>query len=277
MLLSALAFACMGVFVKLAGSQGIPVMEIIAARAAISLIISYADVRRKGLSPFGKHKLLLLARGVVGFVSLTGVYYALVHLPFAEATVLQYLHPMFTALLALVLLKEQPSAATLACIFLSFTGLIVMVRPESLFGTMTAEYDGLAVAIAIGGAFGSGLAYTIVRKLSTLEDSSVIVFYFPLVCLPATLLLEGQHFVIPTGWAWLSLLMVGVFTQVGQVSLTWAMKLESASRATSFSYSQVVFAAMLGVVIFGEIPSLWTLSGSALIIVGTLINIFWRR
>lgn len=276
MLASALAFAFMGMCVKIAGHQGIPVLEIIAARALVSLVLSYGDVRRKNIPLFGTHRFLLFLRGLVGFISLTGVFYALVHLPIAEASVLQYLHPMFTALIALVWLKERPTSATLACIALSFIGLLVMVRPAFLFGGAAPDYDVLAVGIAIAAAFGSGLAYTIVRKLSTLEDPAVIVFYFPMVTLPATLILLGDDFVMPQGWAWLSLLMVGVFTHLGQVTLTLAMREETASRAGSFSYAQVIFAAVIGIVVFDEIPGLWTLAGGALILCGALINILWK-
>jgi drug/metabolite transporter (DMT)-like permease len=262
MLLSALAFACMGVCVKFAGESGIPVMEIIAARAVVSLVISYVDVKRKGLPLFGTHRLLLFARGLVGFVSLACVFYALVHLPFAEASVLQYLHPVFTALLALIFLGERPTRATLLCIVLSFAGLMVMVQPDFLFGGASVSYD--------------GLAYTLVRKLSRLEDPSVIVMYFPMVCLPAAILFYGHEFVMPSGWTWLALLFVGIFTQVGQVTLTKSMQLETASRATSFSYSQVVFAAILGVIVFGEVPGVWTLFGAAMIMLGALVNILWK-
>ncbi|MGD9662906.1 MAG: DMT family transporter [Porticoccaceae bacterium] len=276
MLLSALAFAFMGVCVKLAGAQGIPVLEIIAARALVSLVLSYGDVKRKGIPLFGTHRVLLFFRGAVGFAALVGTYYALVHLPFAEATVLQYLHPMFTAVLALLLLNERPTAPTLGCIALSFLGLIVMVRPGFIFGDGAADYDTLAVVLGVAGAFGAGLAYTLVRKLSTLEDPSVIVFYFPLVCLPATILLLGDDMVMPQGWTWLWLLFVGLFTHVGQVTLTRAMQVETASRAGSFSYSQVVFATVLGVWVFAEIPGVWTLAGGLLIMLGALVNILWK-
>lgn len=276
MLVSTLAFAIMGVCVKIAGRQGIPVMEIIAARAAISLVLSYLDVKRKGIALFGTHRLLLFSRGVVGFVSLTGVYYAIVNLPFAEATVLQYLHPMFTATLAVLVLKERPSVMTVLCILLSFVGLVIMVRPGFIFGELGADYDQLAVGVALAGAFGSSITYIIVRKLGAVEDPSVIVFYFPLVCLPTTLILAGDDFVIPQGSAWLTLLLVGIFTQVGQITLTRAMAVETASRAASFSYAQVVFAAILGIVVFSEVPSIWTIFGAGLIIFGALINVLWR-
>src|SRR5690606_15687789 len=253
MLGSALAFALMGMCVKFAGGHGLPVPEIRAARAGGSLAPSDGDVPRPTTRPLGTHR------------------------PIAEASVLQYLHPMFPALIALLWLKERPSAATLACIALSFAGLVIMVRPAVLFGGAAANYDSLAVGIAIAGAFGSGLAYTIVRRLSAVEDPSVIVFYFPLVTLPAALVLLGDDFVMPSGWAWLSLLLVGVFTHLGQVTLTLAMREDTAARASSFSYSQVIFAAVIGTVIFGEVPGPWTLAGGALILCGALVNILWRR
>ena len=276
MLLSAFGFAIMAMFVKIAGRQGLPVLEIIAARAAVSLVLSFIQVKSKGIALFGHNKPLLLIRGLVGFFTLTGVYYALLHLPFAEATVLQYLHPVFTAVLALLFLKERPTVATLICIALSLAGLLVMIRPGFLFGGFSGDYDLFAVLIAIAAAFGSGVAYTLVRKLSATEDPAVIVFYFPLVCLPATLLMPGEHFVMPEGWTWMTLLMVGIGTQVGQVCLTRAMQTETASRAVSFSYTQVVFAAALGIVVFDELPSGWTILGAGLIIFGAMINVLWR-
>ena len=276
MIFSAFGFAVMATFVKLAGRQGIPLQEIIAARAAVSLLLSYIDVKRKHIPLFGHNKPLLLVRGIVGFFTLTGVYYALLHLPLAEATVLQYLHPLFTALLALLLLKEQPTFATLICIVVSLIGLVVMIRPDFVFGELSGNLDLFAVGIAISAAFGSGLAYTIVRKLSAHEDPSVIVFYFPLVCLPATLLLSAEDFVMPEGWTWASLLMVGIGTQLGQVCLTRAMQMETASRATSFSYTQVVFAAIFGIAVFDELPSGWTILGAGLIILGAMLNVLWQ-
>ena len=116
MLVSALGFALMAACVKLVSTRGIPLLEIVAARALVSLVLSYADVRRKGLSVWGTHRTLLAARGIVGSLALICVYYALMTLPLAEATLLQYMHPMFTALLGLLLLKEGIQRSTVICI-----------------------------------------------------------------------------------------------------------------------------------------------------------------
>lgn len=280
MLLSAAGFALMAACVKYVSTYGIPVLEIIFARALVSLTISYADVKRKNISIWGNNKPLLIARGAVGAFALICVYYAVITLPLAEATLIQYLHPAFTAIIALIFLKERVHLSTILCIVLSFIGLIVLTQPGTQAnGQLTGEIELplLSIIAAILGALGSAIAYVLVRKLSQTEDSSVIIFYFPLIALPVSLLLPGEAFVMPNLEALFLLLLVGIFTQVGQVGLTKAMQTETASKATAYSYIQVVFAVLLGWIIFAEIPSLWTWVGGALIIAGALINTLWKH
>jgi drug/metabolite transporter (DMT)-like permease len=276
MLLSAASFALMGCLVKLAGSWHVPLLEIIFVRALISIVLSLWDIARARVHPLGRRRGLLFARGLAGFIALTGVFYAILHLPYAQATVLQYLHPVFTALLAFWFLAESPTRATLACIILSLIGLGWMVSPY-FDGAETTAIPLLAITAGLGGALGSGIAYTLVRKLVITEHPSVIVLYFPMVCLPGTLLLGFEDFVWPTSEAWLALIGVGVFTQLGQLSLTRAMQFDSASRTTSLSYLQIVFAALLGWIIFGEVPTTATLMGASLILLGAFISALLQR
>jgi len=273
MLMSAFAFALMSSCVKLVSTYGIPVFEIVAARAVVSLIISYADIKRKRISVWGNNKKLLIARGVAGSLALICVYFAVATLPLAEATILQYLHPVFTALLALVFLRERIQLSTIICIVFCIVGLLVMVSPGLTFDS-TAALPLLSVTAALLGALGSAIAYVIVKRLSSSEDSSVIIFYFPLIALPLSVLFLGNDFVMPDTEALLLLLFVGISTQVGQIGLTKAMQTEVASKATAYSYVQVVFSIILGWLFFSEIPSIWTWAGGTLIIIGAFINVF---
>ena len=102
MLLSALGFALMSACVKYVSNYGIPLFEIVAARACVSLVISYLDVKRKRISVWGHNKPLLMLRGAVGTIAPMCVYYSVTTLPLAEATILQYVHPVFTALLGVL-------------------------------------------------------------------------------------------------------------------------------------------------------------------------------
>ena len=276
MLLSGLGFALMAVFVKLASAEGLPLLEIVAARALISLILSYADIRRKRLATFGNRKGLLFLRGLVGSLTLVCVYYAITQLPLAEATVLQYLYPIITAVLALFFLHEKLHWTLLLSILLSFSGVLLIARPAFLFGGLATDLSYFAVLMALLGAFGSAVAYVLVRKLSQTEDPSVIVFYFPMIALPFSLLLLGDDFVMPDLKACGILILLGLFTQVGQICLTKAMQTETASRATAFSYAQVVFATLLGWLVFDEIPDLWFAAGALFILLGILVNLLFK-
>lgn len=276
MILSAFGFALMSACVKYVSNYGIPVFEIVAARALVSLLISYIDVKRKKISIWGENKPLLFLRGAVGTASLMCVYTAVTMLPLAEATILQYVHPVFTALLGVLFLKERVQKSTLVCIAFCLAGLLVMVQPN-MHSEIADELPLFSIMIALCGALGSSIAYVIVRKLSQTEDSSVIIFYFPLVALPISTLLMWDSFVWPSLFLTMMLVLVGIFTQIGQYGLTKAMQTQAAGKASAYSYVQIVFSALLGVWVFNEIPSIWTYLGGGLIVTGALINVFGKQ
>ena len=277
MVASALGFALMVACVKIANTTyQIPVLEIVAARAIVSALISYADIRRKKISPWGNNKPLLIARGTVGALALIFVYYAVTTLPLAEATILQYLHPVFTALMALFFLKEVIQRSTLACIALSLMGLVIMIQPNfSPDSAIAYSWDSIGAGLL--GAFGSAVAYIIVKKLTQTEDSSVIVFYFPIIAIPISVALLGGDFVVPSLAATGVLVLVGIFTQVGQIGLTKALHSADANKATAYAYVQVLFSVFIGWVYFSEVPVFTTLVGGAFIMAGALINVLWKR
>lgn len=276
MLLSALGFALMSACVKYVSNHGIPLFEIVAARALVSLIISYIDIKRKRLSVWGNNKLLLLVRGFIGTIALMCVYYSVTTLPLAEATILQYVHPVFTALLGLLFLKERIQTSTMICIAFCLAGLWAMVQP-SLNSNIDYQLPIFSVTTALLGALGSSIAYVIVRKLSQTEDSSVIIFYFPLMALPTSVVLMLQDFIWPSLPLLFLLVLVGIFTQVGQYGLTKAMQTQAAGKASAYSYIQIVFSALLGVWLFNEVPSVWTFLGGGLIVTGAMINVFGKH
>ncbi|MBU2869796.1 DMT family transporter [Colwellia sp. E2M01] len=295
MLLSALGFSLMSACVKEVSSLGIPVLEIVAARAIVSLILSYADIKRKQLTVWGNNKPLLLARGLVGAFTLIFVYYSVTTLPLAEATLLQYLHPVFTAILALLFLKEVIQRSTMACIVISLLGLFIIIQPnmqltmqanelpldtlsvDTLLVDSTSKYSWLSIGAGILGALGSAVAYVLVKKLTKTDDSSVIIFYFPLVALPISVLLLGDDFVVPSLTAVGLLILVGIFTQVGQVGLTKAFNSSDANKASAYAYVQIIFSVAIGWAYFGEVPILTTIIGGSLIMIGALINVLWKR
>ena len=272
--LSAFAFSVMTLFVKLAGER-IPSQEIVLARSVVSAVISYVLLRRANVSPWGRDRRGLWLRGLTGFVALSCVYSAVTHLPLADATVIQYLNPAFTALLAGFFLGEIVSRTTWIATGLCLIGVVLVAKPAVLFGAGALDsgreaLDPYWVGVAVLGALLSALAYVVVRHLARTEHPLVIVFYFPLVNIPASLPFVARDFVWPQGIDWLWLIGVGIATQVGQMGLTYGLVALPAGRATSLSYLQVVFAAIFGVLVFGEWPDGTSLVGGALVVAGSV-------
>ena len=276
MLISALGFSLMAACVKEVNGLGIPILEIVAVRSIVSAIICYVDIKRKNIPMFGHNKALLIARGTVGTFALISVYYAVTTLPLAEATVLQYLHPVFTAVLALFFLKEILQRSTVTCIIISLLGLFIMIQPNLQLDS-GIQYPWFSIGAGVLGAFGSAVAYILVKKLTKTDDSSVIIFYFPMVAFPISMFMLGGDFVVPSLSATALLILVGIFTQVGQVGLTKALHCADANKATAYSYVQVLFSVFIGWAYFSEVPMLTTIMGGGLIMIGALINVFWKR
>jgi drug/metabolite transporter (DMT)-like permease len=269
-LAGAFCFSLMTVCVKQLHGR-LPVAEVVLGRALVSVVLSGWLVRRAGLDPLGQRRGLLALRGAVGTAALFCVYLGVMRLPLAAATVLQYLYPSLTALLAWAWLGERPGARIALAMTLGWLGVLVMAHPFGGGGPgQTLPPDGVAWAVA--GALLTAVAYVSVRELGRSEHPQVIVLWFPLVSIPLSLPLVALSPTLPTtaelGW----LLGVGLFTQVGQIALTHGLVHLPAARATTIGTSQVVFAALWGWLVFGERINNTTLTGGALILAGILVS-----
>ena len=279
MVLSALSFSLMTVCVKRLDGR-IPLAEVVLARALVSAALSWWLLRRAGISPWGKRRGLLVLRGLVGTAGLFCVYAAVMQLPLASATVLQYLHPTFSALLAWLLLREPLNGRLAGAIALGWLGVLLVAHPPALLphlpGASGEGLPPLGVLIAVVGALISAVAYVLVRALARSEDPLVIVFYFPLMALPISLPLTALDPVMPTAAELLWLGGVGLFTLLGQISLTRGLAGLPAARATAISYVQVVFAAFWGWALFAETLEGLTMLGAAMVFLATLLSLSGR-
>jgi drug/metabolite transporter (DMT)-like permease len=269
MVLGALFFSIMAVLVKVAGRR-IPSQEIVLARALVTLALSWVTLRRAGVSPWGHNRRLLLVRGLAGFGALSCYFFALTELPLADATVIQYTSPVFTAVFAALALREAIGRLEAGAILTSLVGVTLVAQPSFLFAAERSLAPA-GVAVALVGAVFAGIAYTTVRHLRATEHPVVIVFYFSLVATPGSVPWLAAGAVWPVGWEWLVLLGVGVATQLGQVHLTRGLHLVPAGRAMSVTYLQIVFAHAWGIVLFAEYPNAWSLLGAGLVLVATTV------
>jgi len=265
---AAFFFSLMSLLVRAAGRR-LPVQEIVLVRALITFGLTWAYLARRGISPWGTRRAALLLRGTLGFGALLCFFYSVVHLPLADATVIQYTNPVFASLIAALVIGERLRMRDGAYIAASLAGVLIVARPSFLFGTGAHELEPVAVGVALLGALLSAAAYVTVRALTKTEEPLVIVFYFAAVSVAGSIPLAALGPIWPTGTEWLVLVGVGLTTQLGQVYLTKGLREEPAGRALAVGYLQIVFAGGWGLLFLGEVPGPLSAAGFLLIAVST--------
>lgn len=263
-------FSLMALMVKLVG-QRLPSQEIVLVRGAVGLLATWLMLRHARVGFWGQRHGLLLLRGLLGFGALSCFYYAIVRLPLADVTVLQFTNPIFAALIAGLFLGETIGRREVWSIVISLGGVLLLARPAFLFGGLAAELDPVAVGVALLGAVLSASAYVSIRKLGSTEHALVIVHYFALLTVICALPSVVAAAVWPTPREWILLVGVGLTTQAAQISITRGLHLEATARASAMGYLQIVFAALWGVLFFREYPGFFSLVGACMIIGGTLV------
>jgi drug/metabolite transporter (DMT)-like permease len=271
MIQAAFWFGLMSLCVKLAG-ESMPTMQIVFARAIVTLTLSSIGLWRARISPFGDKTGLLLFRGLVGSGGLMCFYAAVVHLPLAEATVIHQMSPVLTALLAALWLREPLQLRVLLGMTLALAGVVLIAQPETLFGgRLHTELPWQFVAVAVAGAFFAALAYVTVRLLGRTEPPLRVVFYFPIVTVPLSAPFALSQWVWPDAGGWALLLGVGATTQIAQIALTKGLAREPAGRAMAVGYLQIAFATLFGAVIFTALPGVWSWLGIGMIVASLFV------
>jgi len=270
MLLAGFAFAAMNVLIKLI--PAIPALEIVVFRSVISFVISFWAIKRAKISLFGNNKPILVLRGVFGSIGLIAFFYTLQHMPLAAASVIHYTSPIFTGIIAMVLLKEKMNTQQYVFFFISIIGVFTVYGFD-----LRVDFAGMSIGLLA--ALASAAAYNCIRKLQLTENPNVIILYFPMVALPvsACLILWMDSWVWPQGWDWFYLLLIGLLTQLAQYGLTIAYQNEKATKIAPISYVGIVYALVFGYFLFDETFDWKVLLGMFLVLLGVILNIFQSR
>ncbi len=267
MLLATFVFALMTVFVKLL--PNIPVLEIIFFRAIFSIVVCLYSLLKARIPIFGNNKTILIIRGLAGVTALSMNYYLIQVVPLAAASTLTYLAPIFTTILGIFFVKEKVRPLQFLFFALSFSGILVIQGFDNRISLFH-------LVLGISTSMVMGLAYNCVRKLSTTEHPLVIMFYFPLLCLPVTGLWIVFNWTMPLGREWVYLAMVGLTSQVAQYYLTRAYQIAEIATVSIVSYTSIIYTITLGLIIFGESFNSMTYLGMALVCAGVIINVLYK-
>jgi len=233
------------------------------------MVICFAILMQRKVSWIGNNRGLLLARGFFGTLALFTYFITIKVLPLGTAVTIQYISPIFTTIIGIFLLKEEVKAIQWLFFIVSFMGVII-IKGFNLDMPLSILFIGLISAVA------SGFAYNFVRSMKEKEDPVVVVLHFQLFGVFAGLIAAFFYWQMPVGIEWFLLLGIGILTQLGQINLTLALQEEKLADVSILNYLGVLYAIGFGILIFGEIYSLWTILGIGFIIGGVLLNYFYK-
>jgi len=276
MLFASFTFAIMGAFAKLA-SQHISSLEVVFFRNIFGVVIISYTIYKKPMKHTGGKPLLLLFRGTMGFLALLAYFYNIANISLGDAVTFSKTAPIFTAIFAWLFLDEKLSSSGWFAIFIGFGGILLITQPTMGF----TKYDLLGIFSGVGAA----LAYTSVRELRNFYDTRAIVLSFTLVGTigPVLLFIISPYlnvdnfdfifaeFIMPKGVVWLYVIGLGVLGTLSQYFMTKAYGETKAGIVGAVSYTNIVFAILVGVLLGDTLPDIITTCGIALVVLAGIM------
>jgi len=264
-LLAALFFSLMATTVK--SVNEFPLIQKVFFRNFIGvLILSYYVVRDRSILKVN-NKLLMAGRCTFGLTGVFMYYWSLSLLNLSEAVVINKLSPFFVIILGGLFLKEKIKPSQFIAVFIALAGIVILLRPQM-------NVDILPALVGLTGALAAAGAYTIIRELRHTDGPMTIVFYF---CLSSTIVtfpfLLGQ-FVMPDMMELLQLSLIGVFALIAQLLMTNAYRYAPASQLSIYTYMNIIFSTLWGVLFWGESLTSTFIIGGGLIIFAGFINFY---
>lgn len=263
MTLSAMLFGCMALTIRLASTQLHP-FEIAFFRNLFGLVFALPILMRHGRSILYTQKLsLYFMRCTIGIVSMLAGFWALVHLPLAQAVAISYSTPLFVTIGAVLVLGEVVRARRWTAVVIGFVGVLIVLQPGA--ATFTA-----GALIALFAAAMSGSVAISIKFLTRTDKADTIVLYTTLIWVPLSLPPALWVWTTPTGITWLWIIASGFFGTMAHMLWTRALHLGDASAITPISFVQLPVVAVAAYFLFDEALTQWTVLGSLIILASNI-------
>ncbi|MGB8841942.1 MAG: DMT family transporter [Aliidongia sp.] len=260
---AALTFSLMGLLAKDLGQRYSPI-EVAFFRSSFGLLPLLPIFLANGFGALRTARPMQhLFRGLVGVTGMFLGFYAVARLPLATSTAISFTAPLYMIFMAVLFLGEQVRWRRWSATVVGFIGVVVIVRPFD--GTINS-----AELLALASAFISSIAITLVKKLSGTEPSVTIVFYLSLIATTCSAIPTYFVWQTPGGLDLLRFLLTGLAGGTGQILITQAYFEGEATMVAPVDYLRLLFAILFGYLEFGEVPTRYTMIGSAVIIGSTL-------
>jgi drug/metabolite transporter (DMT)-like permease len=263
-------FAFMAAMIKLGHAVGISTVELTFYRFAFGLppLLLWISWSRNHAVWRTERPLAHVWRAAAGLTTMVLAFSALEYLPLAEATTLSFAAPLFAVILAALVLREKVGRHRWSAVALGFVGVLVVMRPEGS-GLPTA-----GLLLAGLAAFGVGVTTITIRQIGKTESTQTIVLWFSLLSLVVIGALMPFYGRAHDSGEWLILFALGSFGGIAQLLLTASLRFAPVPVVVPFDYTQLLWAVLLGWLVFADSPASTTWIGAAIIIASGLYTLY---
>jgi drug/metabolite transporter (DMT)-like permease len=267
---AATCFSFMAMLVKIGHEAGVHLVELAFYRFAFGLppLLLWIAATRNFGAWRTRRPLAHLWRSAAGLTTLTLAFSALGLLPLAETTTIGFAAPLFAVALSALVLGEPVGRHRWTAVILGFIGVLVVMRPEG------RHLPPLGLLLAGLAAFGGGIVTITIRQVGRTEGTQTTVLWFSLLSLLATGLLMPAFGRAHDSGTWLLLAGLGLVGGFSQIWLTASLRFAPVPAVVPFDYSQLLWAVLLGWVVFGDAPVPTTWLGAAIIVASGLYTLY---
>ena len=263
MVLSAVLFGCMAIVIRLASKQ-LHAFEIAFFRNFFGFVFTSPLFFKHGIGILKTDKLhLYIGRCMIGIISMMCGFWAIVHLPLAEAVAISYSTPLFVTILAVLFLGEVVGIRRWSAVLAGFIGVLIIMQP----GSQTFNAD---MMIALMAAVMSGIVAISIKVLSRTEKADAIVIFTTMLWVPMSLIPALFVWEWPVGITWLWIIAAGFFGTTAHLFWTRALKLGDASMLTPISFFQVPVVAIGAWIVFDEKIGAMAFLGASIIFIANV-------
>ena len=264
LVLSGALFSCMHGTIRLVSggadaTDGLHPFEIAFFRNFFGLVVLVPLLLNAGLSSLRTNRFSLhMWRAILQVFSMLMFFSALSMSPLADVTALSFLAPLFTTVGAILFLGEKARVRRWTALVIGFAGAMIILRPGF-------QEVGLGLVLVLGASAIWGGAMLIIKSLSKTDSSVSIAAYMAILMTPMSLLPALFVWRMPTGEEFIGLFVIGAFGSIGHVMLAQAFKEAEATAILPLDFTRLIWAAVVGYLLFAEVPGIWTWLGGGLI------------
>lgn len=260
---SAVTFSAMGIFVKHVGAE-LDSFQVAFFRLFFGFVVLLPALIGAGFRPLVTRRPLLHGvRALLGVAAMSCMFYAITHIPLADAVALSFAKPLFVIVLAVLILGERVRWRRWAATAVGFAGVMIMLRPG------TGGFDPVGLT-ALAAALFIACAAILVKLMARTESTLTMLAWFAggatlLAAIPLPFVWR-----MPSPEQWAMLFLIGLLGTLAQTCIIRAYKIGEATAVAPFDYTRIVFAGLLGYVVFAELPDAWSIAGAGIIVASTL-------